>query len=57
MTDGPVEQIAELLHQAGEVRHVVFADIDGAGDDCATFYADWWLCTENAPPPRFYVQP
>lgn len=35
--------IADLLHQAGEVHHVVFSDTDGSDDDWATFYADWLL--------------
>ena len=42
MADSTV-RIAELLHQAGEVHHVVFADTDGADDDWATFYSDWLL--------------
>jgi hypothetical protein len=38
-----VEQIAELLRQAGEVHHAVFADTGGEDDDWATFYSDWLL--------------
>jgi len=36
-------KIAELLHQAGEVHHAVFADTDSNDDDWASFYADWLL--------------
>jgi hypothetical protein len=43
------EQIAELLHQAGEVHHVVFADTDGEDDDWATFYSDWLLAHSPLP--------
>jgi hypothetical protein len=43
MSDDRVRQIADLLHQAGEVHHVVFADTDGTDDDWATFYSDWLL--------------
>ena len=34
------EAIAELLHQAGETHHTVFAIVDGADDDRATRYSD-----------------
>jgi hypothetical protein len=33
--------ISELLHEAGEVHHVVYRITDGADDDWASFYADW----------------
>lgn len=41
--------IAELLHQAGEIHHLVFADTDGADDDWATFYSDWLLAHGGLP--------
>jgi hypothetical protein len=37
-----VEQIAGLLHEAGETHHRVFRIVDGADDDWASWYA-WWL--------------
>jgi len=37
------EQIASLLHQAGETHHVVYSDTDGEDPDWATFYSDWLL--------------
>jgi hypothetical protein len=43
MSEDAATRIAELLHQAGEVHHVVFADTDGNDDDWATFYSDWLL--------------
>ena len=38
-----VQEIADLLHEAGEVHHVYFADVDGVDDDWATFYSEWLL--------------
>jgi len=49
MNDERTGQIAELLHQAGEVHHIVFADTEGADDDWATFYADWLLAHSALP--------
>jgi hypothetical protein len=43
------EKIAALLHQVGEVHHVVFADTDGNDDDWATFYSDWLLHHSDLP--------
>lgn len=43
MSDDAGAKIAELLHQVGEVHHIVFADTDGSDDDWATFYSDWLL--------------
>jgi hypothetical protein len=42
-------RIAELLYQAGEVHHTVFADTDGNDDDWATFYSDWLLAHSDLP--------
>ena len=38
MTEVASSKIARILHQAGEVHHIVFADTDGNDDDWATFY-------------------
>ena len=35
------QRVAELLHEAGEVRHAVYGITDGANDDWASFYAHW----------------
>jgi len=43
MPDDNLSELAELLHQAGEVHHVYFADTDGTDDDWATFYSEWLL--------------
>jgi hypothetical protein len=43
MADDRVEALAALLHQAGEVHHVYYADTDGNDDDWASFYAEWLL--------------
>ncbi len=49
MAEDRAEQIAELLHQVGEVHHVVFADTDGEDEDWATFYSDWLLAHSPLP--------
>ncbi len=41
--DDATSTIAGLLHQAGDVHHMVFSDTDGADDDWATFYSEWLL--------------
>lgn len=35
------QRVSALLHEAGEVHHVVYRITDGADDDWASFYADW----------------
>jgi hypothetical protein len=49
MNQDSANEIAELLHQAGEVHHMVFADTDGNDDDWATFYSDWLLAHSKVP--------
>jgi hypothetical protein len=39
--DERAQRVSELLHEAGEVHHVVYRITDGADDDWASFYADW----------------
>ena len=39
--DMTATRIADLLHEAGETHHTVFAIVDGADDDWATWYSDW----------------
>jgi hypothetical protein len=39
--DDRTQRVSELLHEAGEVHHVVYRITDGADDDWASFYADW----------------
>ncbi len=57
MIQNTASRVAELLHQAGETHHIVFADTDGNDDDWATFYSDWLLAHSDLPkllgrPPR-----
>jgi hypothetical protein len=47
--DPTIAAIAALLHQVGEVHHIVFADTDGNDDDWATFYSDWLLAHSTLP--------
>lgn len=49
MADDDVSTVAALLHEAGEVHHVYFADIDGVDDDWATFYSEWLLNRTRLP--------
>jgi hypothetical protein len=39
--DARTEHVGDLLHEAGEVHHVVHRIVDGADDDWASFYARW----------------
>ena len=41
--DERTRRISDLLHEAGEVHHVVYRITDGADDDWASFYADWLI--------------
>jgi hypothetical protein len=41
--DERARRVSELLHEAGEVHHVVYRITDGADDDWASFYADWLI--------------
>lgn len=43
------ERAAALLHEAGDVHHVVYRITDGADDDWASFYADWLLDHSELP--------
>jgi hypothetical protein len=49
MSQDTAVRVAELLHQAGDVHHTVFADTDGSDDDWATFYSDWLLAHSDLP--------
>lgn len=49
MSDAAATKIAQLLHQVGEVHHVVFSDTDGNDEDWATFYADGLLAHSELP--------
>ena len=49
MSNDAAVKLAELLHQVGEVHHMVFADTDGSDDDWATFYSDWLLAHSELP--------
>jgi hypothetical protein len=45
----PISQIADLLHQAAETHHVVFAITDGTDADWATWYSDWLVNLSRLP--------
>jgi hypothetical protein len=44
-----VAQISNLLHQAAETHHVVFAISDGDDPDWASWYADWLANLSSLP--------
>jgi hypothetical protein len=41
--DDRARKVSDLLHEAGEVHHVVYRITEGADDDWASFYADWLI--------------
>jgi hypothetical protein len=43
------QRVSALLHEAGEVHHVVYRITDGADDDWASFYADWLIDHSELP--------
>lgn len=48
--DDRVAKVSEILHQAAETHHVVYAIVDGADDDWASWYSTWLL--ELSPLPQ-----
>jgi hypothetical protein len=47
--DERTARVSDLLHEAGEVHHVVYRITDGADDDWASFYADWLIDHSELP--------
>jgi hypothetical protein len=47
--DERAQRVSDLLHEAGEVHHVVYRITDGADDDWASFYADWLIDHSELP--------
>jgi len=43
------ENIAKLLHEAGETHHVVYRIVDGDDPDWASWYADWLINLSEFP--------
>jgi hypothetical protein len=43
------EQIADLLHVAGETHHQVYRITDGVDADWASWYADWLIHLSELP--------
>jgi hypothetical protein len=42
-------RVSDLLHEAGEVHHVVYRITDGTDEDWASFYADWLIDHSELP--------
>jgi hypothetical protein len=38
-----IDELAELLHDAGETHHIVYKIVDGDDPDWASWYADWLI--------------
>jgi hypothetical protein len=47
--DSTANQVAALLHEAGETHHQVFRIVDGVDDDWASWYADWLVKLSELP--------
>jgi hypothetical protein len=43
------QQVAALLHEAGETHHIVYRIVDGDDPDWASWYADWLLNLSELP--------
>jgi hypothetical protein len=43
------EQVASLLHEAGETHHRVYRIVDGDDPDWASWYADWLIRLSELP--------
>jgi hypothetical protein len=43
------EQVAGLLHEAGETHHRVYRIVDGDDPDWASWYADWLINLSELP--------
>ena len=43
------EQVAALLHEAGETHHRVYRIVDGDDPDWASWYANWLLNLSELP--------
>ena len=49
MDDEKARQVSELLHDAAETHHRVYAISDGDDPDWATWYADWLVNLSRLP--------
>ena len=47
--DETIAAVGEILHDAGEIHHVVFAIVDGDDADWATWYSEWLLSLSKLP--------
>jgi len=43
------DEIAALLHEAGETHHLVYRIVDGDDPDWASWYADWLIKLSELP--------
>ena len=44
-----IERVGQILHQAAETHHTVYAITDGVDDDWATWYSEWLTSLSELP--------
>jgi hypothetical protein len=44
-----LDQVADLLQEAGEIHHRVYRIVEGADDDWASWYAEWLIKLSELP--------
>ena len=49
MSDETIRKLSEVLRTVSETHHTVYAIVDGADDDWATWYADWLVNLSELP--------
>jgi hypothetical protein len=49
VSDDTARRLSDVLRTAGETHHRVFAIVDGADDDWATWYSDWLVNLSELP--------
>jgi hypothetical protein len=49
VSDDTAGRLSDVLRRAGETHHRVFAIVDGADDDWASWYADWLVNLSELP--------
>ena len=43
MASTTIDELASLLHDAGETHHIVYKIVDGDDPDWASWYTDWLI--------------
>ena len=48
-SDDLIARVEQILHQAAETHHAVYAITDGVDDDWATWYSEWLTSLSELP--------